>query len=203
MTDGAFTLFATAIGHCAVAWSARGIVAVGLPEGSEQATRRRMARRFAAADGLAPPADVSLAIDRMTALLQGEPSDLSGIVLDLDGIPAFHRAVYDIARTIPAGATLTYGEVAARLREPGLAREVGQALGRNPFPLIVPCHRVVAASGRLGGFSAYGGSGTKLRLLTIEGARGFTPDLFDAPIGRAGQSPMGSASTPGSGSWRP
>jgi methylated-DNA-[protein]-cysteine S-methyltransferase len=85
-------------------------------------------------------------------------------------VPEFHRRVYDVARTIPPGATLTYGDIAARLGEPGSARAVGQALGRNPFPIIVPCHRVLAANGQLGGFSATGGSATKRRLLTIEGA---------------------------------
>ena len=96
-------------------------------------------------------------------------------------MPALARRVYEVARTIPPGATLTYGEIAARLELPGAARDVGQALGRNPFPLVVPCHRVVAAGGRLGGFSARGGAATKRRLLAIEGA--IAPDLFEiAPM---------------------
>jgi methylated-DNA-[protein]-cysteine S-methyltransferase len=92
-------------------------------------------------------------------------------------VPAFHRAVYAVARAIPPGETLTYGEVARRLGDPGSARAVGQALGRNPFAIIVPCHRVVAAGGATGGFSAHGGAATKRRILAIEGAGGDAPTL--------------------------
>ena len=113
------------------------------------------------------------------ALLAGEPSDLSAAPLDLDGVPAFHRRVYDLARRIPPGETLTYGEIAGRLGDPSQARAVGQALGANPIPILVPCHRVFAANGRMGGFSAPGGVSTKLRLLEIEGARANAiPSLF-------------------------
>jgi methylated-DNA-[protein]-cysteine S-methyltransferase len=116
----------------------------------------------------------------MEALLRGEPRSLMDIELDLEDVPPFECDVYRIARTIPPGATLTYGEVARRLGKPDAAREVGVALGRNPFPLIVPCHRVIAAGGKLGGFSAHGGRTTKRRLLAIEGARADPgPDLFD------------------------
>jgi methylated-DNA-[protein]-cysteine S-methyltransferase len=117
----------------------------------------------------APPV-IGQAIAAIVALLAGERRDLSNIRLGLDDVPAFHRRVYEIARSIGPGATLTYGEIAARLGEPGLARDVGQALGQNPFPIVVPCHRVLAAGGKLGGFSARGGVATKLRLLEIEGA---------------------------------
>src|SRR5207253_8908837 len=110
----------------------------------------------------------------------GEPSDLALVALDMEGMPEFDRRVYEVARTVPPGATLSYGEIAARLGERALAREVGQALGRNPFPLIVPCHRVLAAGGKAGGFSANGGVATKLALLTIERARtSDAPTLFD------------------------
>jgi methylated-DNA-[protein]-cysteine S-methyltransferase len=119
------------------------------------------------------------AIDGIVALLGGEPADLTAVPLDMERLPAFQRAVYEIARTIPPGDTLTYGEIAARLGDPGTARAVGQALGSNPFPIVVPCHRVLAAGGRLGGFSAHGGTATKLRLLTLERARAVTPSLFD------------------------
>ena len=111
------------------------------------------------------------AIEGIVALLTGEARDLSDVPLDLDEVPEFHCKVYDVARTIKPGTTLWYGEIAARLGEPDAARAVGQALGRNPIPIIVPCHRVLAADGATGGFSAPGGTATKLRLLAIEGAR--------------------------------
>lgn len=116
----------------------------------------------------------------MTALLSGE--DLAApdsVPLDLSRVPPFHARVYEVARTIPPGTTLTYGEIARRLGEPGAARAVGQALGANPFAPIVPCHRVLAAGGGTGGFSADGGVATKRRLLEIEGVHLEQPALFD------------------------
>jgi O-6-methylguanine DNA methyltransferase len=171
MTAYRLTLFDTAIGRCGVAWSERGVAGLQLPEASDLKTRARMLRRFPGAREGAPPPEVRAALDLIVALLRGETSDLSTVALDMEGVPLFHRRVYEVARTIPPGATLSYGEIAARLGEPGMAREVGQALGRNPFALIVPCHRVVAAGGQAGGFSANGGVATKLRLLSIEGAK--------------------------------
>lgn len=106
----------------------------------------------------------------MTALLSGEPIDLADVVLDMDGVPEFHQRVYGVTRRIPPGETRTYGEIATALGEPGAARAVGQALGRNPFPIVVPCHRVLAAGGKAGGFSAPGGTRTKMKILDIEGA---------------------------------
>jgi len=171
MKTHCFTLFDTAIGACGIAWGDRGVVGVQLPEAREPETRARMLRRFPGAREAPPPADVRLALESIGALLRGEASDLSAVVLDMDRVPVFHRRVYEVARAIPAGATLSYGEIAARLGAPRSARAVGQALGRNPFALIVPCHRVLAAGGRIGGFSAKGGITTKLQLLTIEGER--------------------------------
>jgi methylated-DNA-[protein]-cysteine S-methyltransferase len=180
MTAHDFALFDTRIGRCGIAWGARGISGVQLPEASEAKTRARLARRYPQAREALPPAPVQRAIEAITALLKGERSDLSAIALDMDGVGDFDCRVYEAARAIPAGATLSYGELAARLGERGLAREVGQALGRNPFPLIVPCHRVLAAGARPGGFSANGGVATKLALLTIERARtSDAPTLFD------------------------
>ncbi len=122
---------------------------------------------------------MSQVIESIQALLRGEPADLSSVVLDWRGVPEFHRRVYELALAIPPGRTLTYGEVAQQLGEPGAARAVGQALGKNPYAPIVPCHRVLAAGGRAGGFSAPGGTLTKLRMLEIEGARvGDQPSLF-------------------------
>ena len=173
-------VFDTAIGACGIAWGEHGITGVWLPESSADALRARMQRRLPESREAPPRADVQHAIDDIVALLGGEPRDLLDVALDLRAVPAFHRRVYDIARHIAPGATLSYGEVAQRLGEPGAARAVGQALGRNPFPIIVPCHRVLAAHAGSGGFSAPGGVATKLKLLTIERARfGAEPGLFD------------------------
>jgi methylated-DNA-[protein]-cysteine S-methyltransferase len=179
MSDLGFALFDTAVGCCGVVWSGRGIVGVQLPERSEDATRNRVRRRFPAARGTAPPAAVQRAIDDMVALLKGEPRDLGGVTIDLRGVPDFHRRVYAAARTIGPGATATYGEIGERLGDRNLARDVAQALSQNPCPIIVPCHRVMAAGGKTGGFSAPGGVRTKLRLLSIEGAQYGAPMLFD------------------------
>jgi methylated-DNA-[protein]-cysteine S-methyltransferase len=142
-----------------------------LPEASPEQTRARLLRLFPSASEVTPPPDVQRAIDAIVALLRGEPIDLAFVTLDMETLPAFHRRVYEVARTIPPGTTRSYGDIASRLGEPHAARAVGQALGRNPFPIIVPCHRVLAANGRTGGFSAPGGTATKLRLLAIEGER--------------------------------
>jgi O-6-methylguanine DNA methyltransferase len=165
-----FALFDTTIGPCGIAWGGGGIAGVQLPEAGEPQARARMLHRFPAAGEAVPPPEVQRAVDGIVALLRGEASDLSNVALDMDHVPAFHRRVYDLARTIPLGMTLSYGAIAARLGISGAARAVGQALGRNPFPIIVPCHRVLAAGGKIGGFSAEGGIATKRRLLAIEGA---------------------------------
>jgi methylated-DNA-[protein]-cysteine S-methyltransferase len=166
----AFALFDTPIGRCGIAWGGRGIAGIQLPERRDDATRTRMLERFPGAEEAPLPSDARRAVEAILALLGGEGTDLSSIPLDMEGVPPFHRKVYDVARGIPAGETLSYGEVAARLGSPGASRAVGQALGRNPFAIIVPCHRVLAAGGKVGGFSANGGIGTKLKLLSIEGA---------------------------------
>jgi methylated-DNA-[protein]-cysteine S-methyltransferase len=178
-TDLAFTLFDTAIGCCGIVWNARGIAGVQLPERTEQATRSRMLRRYPAARQTEPPADVRRVVDAIGALLRGESIGLGGVTLDDDGVPEFNRRVYEITRSIKPGATLSYGEIADRLGDRTLAREVAQALSQNPFPIIVPCHRVLAAGGKMGGFSGPGGVRTKLRLLSIERARHGEPGLFE------------------------
>lgn len=174
-----YTLFETAIGLCGLAWNERGVVGFQLPEDGVPKVRARLARRFPGSVEAPPPPAIQGIIADVTALLRGEARDLSAVPLDMDRVPDFDRRVYEIARGIPPGRVLTYGEIAARL---GInnARAIGQALGRNPFAVIVPCHRVVAAGGRLGGFSANGGAMTKRRLLEIEGARrDESPTLFD------------------------
>jgi methylated-DNA-[protein]-cysteine S-methyltransferase len=185
MTARSFALFDTTIGACGIAWGERGIAAVQLPEASEQKTHARLQRRFPEARQAPPTPEVQRAVDGITALLRGEAIDLTAIALDIEELPAFNRRVYEVARAIPPGATLSYGEIAAKLGEPPqAARDVGQALGQNPIPIIVPCHRVLAANGKPGGFSASGGVTTKLRLLTIERAKtSDTPSLFeDLPL---------------------
>ena len=181
MSTTGLAFFSTTIGPCGLAWGERGLVGVQLPEGDPALTRARLARRFATARESEPPPDIRRAIDDIAALLRGEARDLLDVRLDLTRVPEFHRRVYEVARRIPPGQTLTYGEIAQRLGDPGSARAVGQALGRNPFPIVVPCHRVLAAGGQLGGFSARGGIVSKLRLLAIEGARisEAAPGLFD------------------------
>lgn len=182
-----WAVFDTALGFCGLAWGPNGLRCVLLPEadGAAGSLRARLARRFPAlaeSDAAAVPAPVAAAIAGIRALLAGEPRDLLDIALDDTGVPDFHRRVYALARRIPPGQTRSYGEVARDLGDPALARAVGQALGRNPFAPVVPCHRVLAARGGLGGFSAPGGGRTKLRLLAIEGATppGGGGGLFDA-----------------------
>jgi methylated-DNA-[protein]-cysteine S-methyltransferase len=176
-----FTLFDTPIGTCAIAWAERGIAGVLLPDARELQTRAYLLRRFPGAIGTdTPPPHVAEAIAAIVGLLSGTRDDLTFIELDLERVPPFHRRVYEAIRRIPPGETRTYGEVATLVGDgPGAAQAVGQAMGANPFPIVVPCHRVVAANGRPGGFSAAGGVDTKLRMLRIEGAAaGGEPTLF-------------------------
>jgi len=175
-----FTLFATAIGQCALVWNEHGIAAVRLPEQTEGRMVSRLHRQFPLLEAAAPPPAMQQAIDAMVALFEGQARDLRFCVLDLRHETPFHQRVYAAAQDIPPGKTKTYGEIAALLGEPGASRAVGQALGHNPFPVIVPCHRVLASGARSGGFSAPGGVSTKLRMLLIEGAEiGGAPGLFD------------------------
>ncbi len=196
MTEHGFTLFDTSIGRCGIAWSERGIVGVQLPESREPDTRARLLRHHPGATEASPPPEIQRALDGIVALLAGETADLSAAVLDMQRVSPFHRRVYEVARNIPPGVTLSYGEIARQMGAGGSARAVGQALGRNPFAVVVPCHRVLAASGKLGGFSANGGIATKLRMLSIEAARasgqgalfegdgvfGFDPDVAVAHL---------------------
>ena len=170
-----YALFETAVGRCAIVWNSIGVVGVQLPEASDAATRRRVAESYCGVVESELPAPVSQAVDAITAHLAGNRPDLSWIRLDMGGLSGFRRRVYEEARSIPAGVTISYGELAVRLGQPGAARAVGQALGHNPFAVVVPCHRVLAAGGRIGGFSAGGGADTKRRILGIEGAVPTTP----------------------------
>ncbi|MEN0108856.1 MAG: methylated-DNA--[protein]-cysteine S-methyltransferase, partial [Pseudomonas sp.] len=179
--EGGHALFDTAIGVCGIAWGARGIVAVQLPEADAPRTRVRLLKGLPPLPEVArPPAPMQAAIAGVQALMKGEARDLLEVPLDMARLTPFQREVYAIARAIPPGQTRTYGEIAQELGDLGLSRAVGQAMGHNPFAPIVPCHRVLAAGQRSGGFSARGGVATKLRMLQIEQARvGDSPSLFD------------------------
>ncbi|WP_320671220.1 methylated-DNA--[protein]-cysteine S-methyltransferase [Patulibacter defluvii] len=181
MSAVAYALFDTALGRCAIAWTAgEAIAGVALPGRDEQAVERYAARHWPAAAAAAPPAALRSVIERIEALLAGGPADFRDVRFDDGALPPFHRRVYAAALAIPPGRTLTYGEVAAQLGDPGAAQAVGQALGANPFPIVVPCHRVVGSDGRIGGFSAPGGADTKRRLLALEGAWQYDQaSLFD------------------------
>ncbi|MGW8567147.1 methylated-DNA--[protein]-cysteine S-methyltransferase [Isoptericola sp. NPDC055881] len=176
----AFCVFPTAIGHCALVWRSPGmVVGSALPHGSAAATRDAMHRGYPSAAEAVPDGILASAVASITLLLDTGSADLTGIDLDLSAVPEFDRRVYEVVRTVPAGVTLTYGDVAAQLGTPGAAQAVGQALGRNPFPPIVPCHRVLAAGRQVGGFSAGGGRRTKLRMLDAEGVHLEHPTLFE------------------------
>jgi methylated-DNA-[protein]-cysteine S-methyltransferase len=172
-------LFTTALGPAGVAWTEEGLCALAFAEGSEEATRARLAAVGAPLEG-DPPGWVRAAIDGVIALLAGGDPDLRDVPLDLRGVSPFHRRVYDVTRSIPRGQTRTYAVVARMAGSPAATRAVGQAMGQNPLPIIVPCHRVLGAGRSLGGFSAPGGVDTKARLLAIEGAASQT----SLPFGR-------------------
>lgn len=166
-------LFDTPIGRCGIAWGERGLVATLLPEASERQTLARLRRRRPDLQETQPPPAVQAAINDIVALLSGEPRDLVEIALDLEGLQDFACTVYALARAIPPGQTRTYGDLAKDLGDPGAARAVGRALGANPFPIVIPCHRILGAGDWSGGFSAHGGVETKKLMLKIEsGGRG-------------------------------
>ena len=181
-----FTLFDTAVGRCGAAWSSLGLRAVALPDGDDARTARRLSARVPApADGrpTEPPAEVARALDGIAAHLDGHLDDLRWIALDHEGAPALHRRIWTLIREIPPGRTRTYGEIAVDLGDKALAQSVGQAMARNPTPIVAPCHRVLGAGGKAGGFSAPGGLSTKFRILQIEGAATNSdsqPTLFGA-----------------------
>lgn len=173
--DRRFCLFETTLGWIGIAWSRAGISHLQLPERDRAATMRRLLQR--AGPAVESPAEgvATEAVAAIGRLARGEAVDLGALPLDLDGIDAFRTEIYAEARRVGFGETTTYGALAAMAGHPGKARETGEAMGSNPVPLIVPCHRVLAANGRLGGFSAPGGTETKRRLLGLEGARPPSP----------------------------
>lgn len=178
VTAVGFAVFETAIGFCGIAWGEAGVVGVRLPDAGAGLTRARLHAEHPEAVEGEPPEYVRAAMKEIDALLRGEARSLAEVPLDFSGVPRFHRRVYEVARTIPPGKTWTYGEVAKALGMPGSAQAVGRALGHNPFPIVVPCHRVLGAGGKMVGFSAPGGVETKRRMLAIEGAHSTEPTLF-------------------------
>ena len=181
MSGRGYTIFDTMIGRCGIAWGVLGVVGIQLPEAREIETRRRLYQLYPDAREQRPPPDVEFAIESIVALLRGQAADTSGVTLDMTGIHAFNQRVYHFTRAIPRGETRTYGEIAAGLGASGAVHSVAQALARNPFVIIVPCHRVLEAGGYADKISPHGGGISKRRLLSIEGARGAVSSktLFD------------------------
>ena len=170
MSGRAYCIFDTAIGRCGIAWGHQGIVGVQLAEAREIDTRRRLFQLYPEARETRPIANVEAAIEGIAALLHGETADFTGVTLDSGGISAFDQRVYQVTRRIPRGETVTYNEIAAKLGASGAVRSVTQAIGRNPFVVIVPCHRVLEAGGYADKMSLHAGLISKRRLLSIEGA---------------------------------
>jgi methylated-DNA-[protein]-cysteine S-methyltransferase len=164
-----YALVETEIGEIGLAWSAVGLSVLQLPEADRRATERCLRSALGHAETADPPAPIRRAIRALQRYCRGLEVDFAPLTLDLAGIPVFRRKVYDAARAIGWGRTASYGELAQRIGQPGAARAVGRALGQNHLPIIIPCHRILAGGGRIGGFSAYGGETTKRRLLELEG----------------------------------
>jgi methylated-DNA-[protein]-cysteine S-methyltransferase len=192
MAGRGYTIFDTMIGRCGIAWGDNGVAGVQLPEAREIETRGRMLHQYPDAREQRPPLNTALAIEGIASLLRGQPSDLSDVTLDMRGIHAFNQRVYQLTRAIPRGETRTYGDLAARLGASGAAHSVAQAISKNPFMIIVPCHRVLEAGSYADRISPNGGVISKRRLLSIEGAG--SPNhktLFDVLLPVAPPRPQG------------
>lgn len=166
-----YCLFDTAIGPCGVAWSEMGLTRVQLPEADRDSTERRLKTRSGGTRTEGPPPQIKHLIAQIQRYTTGERVDFSSAVLDLSKVGPIDRKIHAAARAIGWGATATYGDLARQTGTPGDAHGVGQAMSRNPVPIVIPCHRVLAKGNKLGGFSAYGGTITKERLLALEGVR--------------------------------
>lgn len=180
MVGRGYAIFDTTIGRCGIIWSSTGVVAVQLPEAREIDTRRRIFQVDPEAREQAVPLNTELAIEGIVTLLQGSDPDFSDVSLDAGGVPAFNRRVYEYACTIPRGETRTYHEIAKALGASGAAHSVALAISRNPYVIIVPCHRVLEAGSYAGRISPHGGVISKRRLLALEGAHPVaSKTLFD------------------------
>ncbi|HEX3500853.1 MAG TPA: methylated-DNA--[protein]-cysteine S-methyltransferase [Stellaceae bacterium] len=165
-----YLIFETACGFCGIAWNNVGITRFQLPTRSAEAIERILRRRVPGAESGAPTPEVAEAVAAVKRYFAGEETDFSGVTLDLGEQDEFFRQIYAAARRVLWGHTTTYGTLAKELGAgPEAARDVGEAMAKNPVALIIPCHRVLAAVGKVGGFSAPGGSATKLRMLALEG----------------------------------
>ena len=164
-------LFDTAIGPCGVAWGPHGLRAVSFAEKSSELTERRLREKSGSAGPAAPPPAIAAVVADIQRYLAGARVDFSVVTVDLSPLDPFRRKLYQTLRAIGFGATTTYGELARRIGADEVegARDVGAAMGRNPMPIVIPCHRVLAAGGEIGGFSAPGGAATKAKLLALEG----------------------------------
>src|SRR6202011_551126 len=192
MAGRGYTIFDTGIGRCGVAWGYSGVIGVQLPEAREIETRKRLFQLYPDARELRAPMNVEIAIEAITALLRGQAPDFSDVTLDMTGIHVFNRRVYELTRAIPRGETRTYGDVAARLGAPDAVNSVAQAISKNPFMIIVPCHRVLEAGGYADKISPHGGTISKRRLLSIEGANASaSKTLFDVLLPVAPPRPQG------------
>jgi methylated-DNA-[protein]-cysteine S-methyltransferase len=181
LPESGYALFDTAIGRCALVWRGGLVVGAALPETTDERARAGLARRFPGAVEAEPPSFVERAIEKIVGLLAGDRTDLGDVPLDLAAGSEFERSVWEAARRIPCGEVRSYGDIALDIGAAQGAQAVGVALGRNPVPIIVPCHRVLAADGKSGGFSAPGGVETKFRILEIEGAKRVgEPELFES-----------------------
>jgi len=179
-----YSLFETAHGYAALAWNERGVTSFRLPAPTAEETRRSLLRRLPDAREAVPSGKVAALIDAARRYFGGERIDFADVPLDLGPQEPLFAKIYDLVRGLGYGETTTYGAVAKALGEgPEVARDVGQAMARNPIPLIVPCHRVLAAGGKIGGFSAPGGSNAKARMLEMEGVR---PETSAKPTAQAG-----------------
>jgi methylated-DNA-[protein]-cysteine S-methyltransferase len=165
-----YLIFETAAGFCGIAWNNAGITRFQLPTGSDEAAERLLLRKAPGAEPGVPTPEVAQAVAAAKRYFAGEETDFSGFTLDLDDQEAFFKQIYIAARQVGWGRTTTYGNLAKELGAgPEAARDVGQAMAKNPVPLIIPCHRVLAAGGKVGGFSAPGGAATKIHMLKLEG----------------------------------
>ena len=179
-----YAVFDTAAGWCGIGWNDAGVVRFHLPEKTMAAAERAMQRRMADAVAGDPPPAVAAAIAAARRYFEGEREEFADVVLDLDVADDFFRRIYAAARTLGWGRTTTYGTLAKELGAgPEAARDVGQAMAKNPVPLIIPCHRVLAAGGKIGGFSAPGGSVAKQRMLEMEGVSVGPPPPPQASFG--------------------
>lgn len=179
-----YAVFETAAGFCGIAWNGIGIVRFHLPMRSADAAERALLRRVPSAEHAAPPAGVSGVIAAAQRYFAGEKVDFSDAQVDLAGQEDFFRRIYAALRRVGYGQTTTYGALAKELGAgPEAARDVGQAMATNPMPLIIPCHRVLAAGGKVGGFSAPGGAASKIRMLELEGVRVGPPEPAQRSLG--------------------